>query len=433
MSKAADSYSRSENYRRADSYSRSDTYSRSETHRRSDAYKGSDAYRRPAAPRISGPDVNAVRLVGITERKRPSIVKTILLGLVLVAAAIGLAFGGVKVCNIVTDSEFNWFGIFDGSNVKPGEPVTVTIIEGATTNEIAKLLKDKGVINSEQAFKTRAFERGADTAFKPGTYELTTGMDLDELITALVTGPVYINASTRLTIPEGWRVELVALRVQNVCGIPAEDFLELAYSADVYAKDYPFLEEILPELYNNSLEGFLYPKTYDIPRGATADTVIRILLNQFVIEIEAAGLDLTYANSKNMSLYDVIIAASLIERETADFDERPLIASVIYNRLRIDMPLQIDATVIYVLGLEWEGPDLYYSDLEIDSPYNTYKYYGLPAGPICSSHISSIEAAANPTETNYLFYVLKKKGEKTHNFYETYDDFLGGLNDYNNS
>jgi len=389
--------------------------------------RGPEMYRRPPTPRISGPEVNAVRLIGITERRPPNRVKTVFMAIVLAAVIVGLVYGGITIYNTFFSEGFTFFGK-PISNVKPGQSVSVVIYEGATTSEIARVLREKGIIADEQSFRTRAFERGADILLKPGTYTLITGMDLDELINMLVIGPIYIDTSTRLTIPEGLTIEQTAARVERICEIPADEFIALAYSADTYVKDYAFLALCLPEIHNNSLEGFLYPKTYNIPQGATADTVIRILLNQFAIETK--NLDLTYATSRNVTLFDVITMSSLIERETAALIERPLVSSVIYNRLRTGMRLQIDATVVYALGPSYNNEPLTYAQLEIDSPYNTYKVYQLPIGPICSAHISSIEAAAHPQETNYLYYVLTSK-EGFHTFCATYEEFLIARDKYN--
>jgi UPF0755 protein len=169
------------------------------------------------------------------------------------------------------------------------------------------------------------------------------------------------------------------------------------------------------------LEGFLYPKTYMIPEGSGAEYVIRVLLDQFAIE--TANLDLSHAASKNLTLYDLVIMGSMIEKETATFEEYELVSSVLYNRLHQNMPLQICSTVVYAMGLEnYDGHPLLESDLLIDSPYNTYLNDSLPAGPICSPRVETIAAAAHPAETNYLYYVLTSE-EGTHTFCATYEEF----------
>ncbi len=333
--------------------------------------------------------------------KRKTLLIIIPLIIVLVAAAIGIIYA---VTHLPAQE----------GGAQPGIAVTVTIPEGASTNEIANILKNADVISDTQAFIKDVQNMSAEQSLKPGTYELETLMDTNTLINMLVAGPV-VNGNA-LTVPEGLTVEQTAEAVEAACGIPTSDFLAKAYAASEYVADYPFLEGV----YNNSMEGFLYPKTYNIPTGSSADYVIRVLLDQFAIE--TSDLDLTYAEEHGMNLYDIVTMASLIERETAVSEERPLIASVIYNRLRDGMRLQIDATVIYALGPDFTGTEVSYQDLEVDSPYNTYKVDQLPAGPICSPSIESIEAAAHPSETDYYYYVLTSK-EGYHTFCVTSEEF----------
>jgi UPF0755 protein len=221
----------------------------------------------------------------------------------------------------------------------------------------------------------------------------------------------------KLTIPEGLTVEQTAAKVASTTGlnIKQEDFIALAYQADRYQAQYSFLEGA----YNNSLEGFLYPKTYTIPTDATADYVIRVLLDQFVVETRALNLGTA---SDQFSLSELVTIASLVEKETAQDAERGLVASVIYNRMQFGMRLQIDATVVYALGPTYDGHPLLYADLEVDSPYNTYRVDALPAGPICSPQIKSIQAAANAPETEYFYYVLTSK-DGTHTFCVNSEEF----------
>ena len=308
-----------------------------------------------------------------------------------------------------------------GTDIVPGVAVTVTIPDGATADEIAKILKQAQVISDTNVFKRDVQYLGAEQSLKPGTYELTTLMDSTMLIDTLVAGPLA-NAS-KLTIPEGLTVEQTAEVVEATCGIPQAAFLARAYAADEYASKYPFLKDV----YNNSVEGFLYPKTYTIPPNSDADYVVQALLDQFVIE--TSKLDLSYATQHGMTFFDVITLASVIEKETAISEELTLVSSVIYNRLNRDMKLQIDATVVFVLGKNFSGK-VSYEDLEIESPYNTYVIDGLPAGPICSPSAESINAAAHPADTAYIYYVLYSK-EGYHTFCENIDEFEAAKEEYN--
>jgi UPF0755 protein len=344
-------------------------------------------------------------------RRRRSPLYTALMVVVAVVVLGALLFGGFKLAQ--------FFGLVGPASVSgtAGDEVTVFIPEGSSTAEIAQILKAADVVSGEASFINTVKERGVGSRFQPGHYTLATGMGDNEAIDALLAGPKLTEEGNKLTIPEGLTLEATAARVEEVCGIPAADFIAEAHSADRYVADYPFLEGV----YNNSMEGFLYPKTYMIPEGSNAEYVIRVLLDQFAIE--TAGLDLGYAQSKNLTLYDVVIMASMIEKETAVAEERPLVSSVLYNRLHDGMHLQIDATVVYAIGLEnYDDHPLLEADLAIESPYNTYLNPGLPASPICSPHISSLEAAAHPSETDYLYYVLTSE-EGTHTFCATYEEF----------
>jgi UPF0755 protein len=342
------------------------------------------------------------------KKSQPKPVLTVIKIVIALAILAAVAFGGYKVVQIIGGSE---------SGGTSGKLVTVFIPEGSTTSEIAALLKKQDVIAKESTFIAAVKDRGVESQLLPGKYQLTTGMSDDEVIDALLAGPVPFVTGNKLTIPEGLTLEATAARVEEACGIPAVDFIAEAYSADKYVADYPFLEGV----YNNSLEGFLYPKTYQIPEGSDAEYVIRVLLDQFVIETD--GLDLSFAESKNLTLNDVVIIASMIEKEVLVEEERPLVGSVIYNRLHEGMYLQICATVVYAIGLEdYDGHPLLETDLAIESPYNTYLVDSLPAGPICSPRIESIQAAAHPADTDYFYYVLTSE-EGTHTFCATYEEF----------
>lgn len=338
--------------------------------------------------------------------------KTLLIVIPIVIVLVAVVIGVV--------SAINSFAAED--HVEAGIAVTVTIPDGASTDEIANILKQANVISNTKTFITDVQSMNAEQSLKPGTYELETGMDSKALIDLLVAGP--LANGTKLTIPEGLTVEQTAAAVENALGVPQSEFLARAYAADEYAAHYSFLSEV----YNNSLEGYLYPKTYNIPNGSTADYVIRVMLDQFVLE--TSNLDLTYADEHGMNLTHIITIASLIEKESSVTEEKPLISSVIYNRLREGMRLQIDATVVYALGSNYSGSGVSYEDLEIESPYNTYKVDELPAGPICSPSIESIEAAAHPGETDYLYYVLASK-EGYHTFCVTSEEFEAAKLEYN--
>ncbi len=354
----------------------------------------------------------------IEGRSRPAGKKHLLVGVLLIAALAVVLIGCVFFLGPVFSG---FFAGGEDENIEPGVAVVITIPAGAATEEIANILNRANVIKDTRAFIAEVKRMGAEQSLKPGTYELETLMDSTSLINRLVSGP--LEQGNKLTIPEGLTVEQTAAVVETATGIPAADFLACVYAAGEYVAEFPFLEGA----YNNSMEGFLYPKTYDVPVSATADTVVRILLKQYAVE--TGSLDISAAQARGLTLHDVVTIASLIEKETAAETERALVSSVIYNRLRDGMKLQIDATVVYALGPTYDGHPLTWGDLEVDSPYNTYRVDELPAGPICSPSIASLQAAAQPADTDYYYYVLTSK-EGTHTFCRTSEEFEAAKEEY---
>ncbi|MDO4851781.1 MAG: endolytic transglycosylase MltG, partial [Actinomycetota bacterium] len=315
---------------------------------------------------------------------------------------------------------FRAFACHDTS-VASGQPVTIVVAEGSSTKTIAAQLEEAGVIDSGRTFTNYVKNHGQANALKPGTYSFVTGMDESEVAALLVAGPA---SEGNLVIPEGVTLKETAEVVHGACPqISVDEFVQLAKTgAPRYAADYPFLANA----YNDSLEGYLFPKTYEVSEGATADDVIRMQLDQFAKETQ--DIDYSYAKGKGLSQSDVITIASIIEEEAYIDEDRPKIASVIYNRLAKPMRLQLDSTVIYALDGK-AGEHLSTEDTRVESPYNTYINNGLPPGPISSPGRTSIEAAAQPAQTDYLYYVLTSRdGSQT--FTNNYDDFLKAKEKY---
>lgn len=302
----------------------------------------------------------------------------------------------------------------EDTSVVAGRPVQIEIPSGASTAEIGRLLVDAGVVGNANMFKLRVRFGATDGALLAGVYDFRTGSEYADVIARLQKGPDVTYHS--VTIPEGFVLDQIAKRLEEQADIPAKDFLGLAKGgAAVFAEDHPYLSDA----YNGSLEGYLFPKTYRIKAGSSAQEVIEMMLDQFDTEIE--NVDLSYAEEHGLSLNDTVVLASMIEREAKVADERQLVSSVIYNRLRRNMKLEIDATLEYVLpGNRFR---LRAKDLRIDSPYNTYRYEGLPPGPISSPGLASLLAAADPAPSEYLYYVLTGK-DGTHTFCTTKEEFL---------
>lgn len=285
--------------------------------------------------------------------------------------------------------------------VVPGNQVTITIPEGSGAAAVADLLFDNGVIANKSEFLAQVRRTEAESSLKPGAYSLTTGADLTSIIELLTAGP---NASTaQLVIPEGYTLAQIAATVEESLGISASDFTAQAMAAN-YVGDYAFLADAG----DGTLEGYLFPKTYDFSGQSdlTADAVIRAMLDQY--QAEVAGIDFSASAAQiqsrygvTMSEHDIITLASIIEREAGSDEHRADVASVFYNRLSTGMNLQSDATLVYELGR-----DVTAADLEVDSAYNTYTRAGLTPTPICSPGLASIQAACNPNDTSYYYFFL---------------------------
>lgn len=307
-----------------------------------------------------------------------------------------------------------WIFYRPATDVAKGQPVQVEVLPGSNTQQIAQLLSSKGVVGNPNMFRLQSRLNEADGKLRAGVYELSTGMPYDMVLDKLKQGPPIDYVT--VTIPEGFILTQIAARYEKQAGIPAEEFLALAEGqADSFAGDYPYLADT----YKNSLEGYLFPKTYRVKEGATAREVIAMMLAQFDEEISSAGISVE--GNDELSLKQIVVLGSMIERETKVSDERAKVSSVIYNRLHRGMRLEIDATIEYVLpGNRFR---LRYSDLRLDSPYNTYLNKGLPPGPISNPGIEALKAAAAPADTQYIYYVLTSKDGR-HTFATNERDFL---------
>ncbi len=302
-----------------------------------------------------------------------------------------------------------------------GQTVQIQVAEGSGASAIGGQLQEAGVVGSTQGFVDRVGEMNAASQLKPGTYEFTGGMSLDEVVNLLVSGPNVVPDG--LTIPEGYTLAQIASAVEQKTEgrISAADFSAAASDASVYAGDYDFLSEVGTA----SLEGFLFPKTYEVADDATADSLIRQMLDQYKAEIST--LDLSYPQSEGLSSYDMLKLASIVEKESsADADIRAQVASVFYNRLATDGEptygmLQSDATTAYEVG---HNPTA--EDVATDGPYNTYTNTGLPPTPICSPSIGSLQAVCSPAETNYFFFYFTPddSGQMQYYFTETYEEHM---------
>ncbi|HAP32750.1 MAG TPA: endolytic transglycosylase MltG [Firmicutes bacterium] len=277
--------------------------------------------------------------------------------------------------------------------------------------DIAVLLEEEGIIKSALLFQLYARYHGYDQHLQAGRYMLNPAMGLADILEELKQGVVF-KETRRFTIPEGFTMEQIAARL-DAAGLAAADLFKEA-SRQYYNDNFAFLDEIPAGVYHR-LEGYLFPDTYEVFPESNADDIITIMLQRFAgvfnerYRSRAAELGLT--------IHEAITLASLIEREGRVREEKPLIAAVFHNRLKQNMLLQSCATVQYALG-EIRA-FLTYADLEIDSPYNTYLYPGLPPGPIASPSLYALRAALYPAPEDYLYFVSREDGSGAHYFSTT--------------
>ena len=316
----------------------------------------------------------------------------------------------IFVIMIIIITIWQCFKIVD-TPLKIKDEEIIEVAEGDSFYGVLNKLSEEDKIKNEFLVKLYLKIRGIKPEVLAGTYKLDKSMTLDEIITLLsndsTIGKIYI------TIPEGYTIDDIATELEenNICS--SEDFINSVKNYDLPA----YVSNNPNKRYN--LEGFLFPDTYSFNENENADFVVKTMINRFeeVWQELVQSLNLSIADDE---IEKIVNVASIIEKEAVVDSERSLISSVIYNRIAIEMPLQIDATVIYSYGYHIEK--IYEKHLEIDSPYNTYMYYGLPIGPISNPGRASLMAALKPEKTDYLYYLLES--EYTHYFTDNYDDFL---------
>lgn len=318
--------------------------------------------------------------------------------LVVAVVLVGIA---VVVCLV--------FGVSFLTSRSAGQVVKVVIKPGSTTREIAQVLVQRGVIDNAFFFTIYVKQKRAENKLQAGEYALKTGLSYQAALKALLNGPRI--KYYKVTFPEGLTVKETAKILAKKTHIKEGDFLAATKKSGY---NYPFLKEIPTD----DLEGFLFPKTYVVTAKMNARDVVDRMLFQF--QREVSPLDFGWAKGRNLTLYQIVTVASMVEAEVKLPEERDKVAAVIYNRLDKGVLLQIDATVQYALP---ERKDhLTYEDLKIGSPYNTYLNPGLPPGPICNPSLASIEAALKPASVDYLYYVLISP-EGRHAFTNSAEEF----------
>jgi UPF0755 protein len=318
-----------------------------------------------------------------------------LTGLVVLAAILGLAWVGFEMYA-------PWRGF--------AEPVFVDFERGTSTRDMASALAQKGVIRNQWVFLAARLMRPQAT-LQAGEYRFEKPASPLDVYGRVARGDIFYR---ELLIPEGFNMFEIADAVSKLGTISADDFLRAA-------RDPSMIRDIDPQA--PSLEGYLFPNTYRIYRHTTAAQLCRQMTGEFRTRWSAL--------QSNANLHDTLTLASMIEREARRPEERPLVASVFCNRLRIGMKLDCDPTTVYAALLDhrYRGT-IYRSDLESASPWNTYRHAGLPPGPIANPGLASIRAALMPEDTHYLYFVAKADGSGGHNFSESFGEHEANVSQY---
>jgi len=319
----------------------------------------------------------------------------------------------VLVVGYVARTGVDWVQERSSTTTLAGDAtIEVVIDEGMTTIEMGNLLEEKGVIDSSAAFVDLVKSRGTEDDLQAGTYEFASDEELLKIVDKLEQGAA---PTFTVTIPEGLAAGQVAALLTKAGDMKGDTYVQLSNDPSKFVV--PKIGGTTPSL--KTLEGLLFPSTYFMMDGDGPTELIGAQLVAF--QSKTATLSWTKAEALGLTPYEIVIVASLIEKEVSVAEERPMVAAVIYNRLKKDMTLGIDATVRYAVK-KWTGA-LTTEDLESDSPYNTRIVKGLPPTPIANPGIAAIKAALEPADVDFLYYVLKDK-QGRHFFTASYDEFL---------
>ncbi len=287
----------------------------------------------------------------------------------------------------------------------------IEIIPGMGSRKIGELLKKESTINSKWAFVTYASVKGQASDLKPGIYTFTDNMDVPEIVRMLVRG---VSNESIVTIPEGWTTGDIAEYLAEKKLVSMDNFKKIAGApySQKFNTPFPFLQDRPAAV---GLEGFLFPDTYRIYKNSSEEDIVLKMLENFAKKITPEML--TEIAGQKKTIFQVITMSSLIEKEVVSTEDRALISGILWKRLDKKIPLQVDATITFIkserLGAAFPGQDqakISLEDTKIDSPYNTYKYRGLPLGPISNPGLSAIKAAIYPQDSPYFYYLSAPDG-----------------------
>lgn len=317
------------------------------------------------------------------------------------AAVLGLAF-------------FTFFLFFAPADSTPSPPVLFSVYKGQSSNDIARALRYQGLIRSETAFTVYIRITGIGKQLKAGEYELNSSMNVHVIAQKLVRGEI---SKELLTIPEGWNLRDIAARFAEkelstqeelfaAAGIPGKDYAKdnAALLPTDFSAEYAFLAEKPKGV---GLEGYLFPDTYHLPKGSTIEDIVKQILEnfdrKFTADMRAQILE------QEKTIFEIVTMASLIEKEVQTEEDKHVVSGILWKRIDAGMPLQVNATISYITGKKSIKVSI--QETQIDSRYNTYKYKGLPLGPIANPGLESIQAALEPISSPYWYYLSTPAGK----------------------
>ncbi|MGM0853238.1 MAG: endolytic transglycosylase MltG [Bacillota bacterium] len=339
----------------------------------------------------------------LLERQEEAKVIRKIVGLVILCLVIiigGAAVGGYLYVNSALKP-------VDPDNTKP---VKVEIPIGSGVTSIGNILEEEGIVKNSTVFKYYV-KFNNESGFQAGSYDLTPSMTLSEIVNSLKTGKVMRKAEFKITIPEGLQLDQIAEIIAEKSPYKQEEIKKKLSDKkwlEQLKQEYPALitDEIIKKEIKRPLEGYLYPATYPFyEKKPSLEAILTKMIaqtNEVLAQYEGAMADRDY------TAHELLTLSSLIEEEATEKADRGKISSVFYNRIEEGMPLQTDPTVLYALGKHKKRT--VYKDLEVDSPYNTYQVKGLPPGPIANAGVSSIEAALEPEDTEYYYFLASSNG-----------------------
>lgn len=335
--------------------------------------------------------------------------KKVLLAVIILAAALVLTFG------------YSLWREYSRESTEGGTEITVQVPKGSSTRSVGKILKQEGVIRYETPFLVKMYFSDYRGKLRYGEFALSDTMSLDEVIRILSTQGAQKKEAS-FTMPEGYSIEMTAEKLEKENVMPATEFLEAVDKAAegfLYADVLPGEDQVFYRL-----QGYLYPDTYFISENMTGEALVNKMLEEFLNNFDEERQK--KAQEMGMTVEEVLIRASMVQKETEKEEEYPLVAGVINNRLAKGMKLQFDSTTVYAMTNGLYGVKrVTYDDLKLESPYNTYQVEGLPIGPICSPSLAAIDAVLNPAQHNYLYFQMdQEKNDGSNLFFETYQEHM---------